>query len=262
MNPRTIAIEAAGAMPEITSLVHDLRNPLAAILGSAEALISSRLSEPQVDRIARNLYGASVRMKELLDEVLTRYRGPGRDLESSDLRELITSAVDKVALAAEAQSMQIVQNVPGNLVITLDRQRIQRVLVNLFVNALDIMPFGGTIQVSAIPERHSVLIKVRDTGPGIAPEIRDRLFQPFATAGKAGGLGLGLALSRQAVLDHGGQMWVESVSQGACFAFCLPSTGRRRRYQNRPPWARLCDPSTRTRRIGGAASSDSLSGSS
>jgi len=85
---------------------------------------------------------------------------------------------------------------------------------------------GGTIRILAIPERHSVLIKVRDTGPGIDPEIRDRLFQPFVTAGKPGGLGLGLAFSRQAVLDHGGQMWVESGGQGACFAFCLPSTGR------------------------------------
>ena len=132
--------------------------------------------------------------------------------------------MDKIALVAEAQSVQIVQNVPENLVITLDRQRIQRVLVNLFVNALDVMPGGGTIRISAILERHSVLIKVRDTGPGIAPEIRDQLFQPFATAGKAGGLGLGLAFSRQAVLDHGGQMWVESGSKGACFAFCLPST--------------------------------------
>jgi len=71
-------------------------------------------------------------------------------------------------------------------VITVDRQRIQRILVNLFVNALDAMPGGGTIRILAIPERHSVLIKVRDTGPGIDPEIRDRLFQPFVTAGQAG----------------------------------------------------------------------------
>jgi signal transduction histidine kinase len=226
MNLRATVVEPAGAIPEITSLVHDLRNPLSAIHGGAEVLISSRLSEQQVLRIARNLYGASVRMKELLDDVLTRYRGTDRGVESSDLRELVASAVDKIALVAESQSVQIVQNVPENLVIAMDRQRIQRVLVNLFVNALDVMPRAGTIRVSAIPERSSVLITVRDTGPGIDPEIRDRLFQPFATAGKAGGLGLGLACSRQAVLDHGGQMWVESGSQGACFAFSLPITGR------------------------------------
>src|SRR5436309_930668 len=110
MNPRITVAEPAGAIPEITSLVHDLRNPLSAIHSSAEVLISSRLSEPQVQRIARNLYGASVRMKELLDEVLTRYSGTDRGVESSDVRELVTSAVDKIALVAEAQSVQIVQN--------------------------------------------------------------------------------------------------------------------------------------------------------
>lgn len=225
MNVSTTVDEPTGSIPEITSIVHDLRNPLSAIHGSAEMLITSRLSELQVHRIARNMYGASVRMKELLDEVLTRYSGAETGVESSNLRELINGAVDRITLVAESQSVQIVQRVPENLAVVLDRQRIRRVLVNLFVNALDVMPGGGTLRISATPERYSVLIKVRDTGPGIAPEIRDRIFQPFATAGKANGLGLGLALSRRAVVDHGGQMWAESGSQGACFAFRLPSTG-------------------------------------
>jgi signal transduction histidine kinase len=224
MNLGTTVAETATTMPEITSLVHDMRNPLSTIHGGAEVLISSTLSESQVHRIARNLYNASIRMKELLDEVLTRYRGTHTVVERSDLRELVTSAVDHVALVAEAQSVQVVQSVPENLVIILDRQRIKRVLINLFVNALDVMPRGGTIRISAIPERYAVLIKIRDTGPGIAPELRERLFQPFATAGKANGLGLGLYFSREAVIDHGGQMWVESGSHGACFAFRLPMT--------------------------------------
>jgi two-component system, NtrC family, sensor histidine kinase HydH len=225
MNARTLN-EPVRVLPEITSIVHDLRNPLSTIHGSAELLISSRLSEPQIQRIGRNMYGASIRIKELLDEVLTRFRGGERGAEPTDLGELVASAVDKIALVAEAQSVEIVQNVPQDLVLPLDRQRIQRVLVNLLVNALDVMPDGGTIRISALMEKHSVQITVRDTGPGIAPEIRDRIFQPFVTAGKASGLGLGLAFSRQAVIDHGGRMWVESGSVGACFAFCLPRTGR------------------------------------
>ena len=223
MNVRTIVNEQPGSIPEITSIVHDLRNPLAAIHGGAEILIGSRLSEPQVQRVARNLYRASVRMKELLDEFLTRCRRKDDGVESSDLRELVAGAVDKIAFLAESQSVQIVQNVPENLVIAVDRQRIQRILINLFVNALEVMPDGGTIRISAIRQGHSVLIKVRDTGPGIAPEIRDRLFQPFATAGKVNGLGLGLALSRQAAVDHGGEIWAESSLHGACFAVRLTS---------------------------------------
>ena len=82
--------------------------------------------------------------------------------------------------------------------------------------------------MSAVSEPDAVVFRVRDTGPGIAPEIRGRLFQPFATAGKQGGRGLGLAFSRQAVIDHGGDMWAESVSEGACFAFRLPAIPMRR----------------------------------
>ena len=223
MNVRTIVNEQPGSIPEITSIVHDLRNPLSAIHASAEILIGSRLSEPQFQRVARNLYGASVRMKELLDEFLTRCRRKDDGVVSSELGALVAGAVDKIAFLAESQSVQIVQNVLENLVIAVDRQRIQRILVNLFVNALDVMPDGGTIRISAIRQGHSVLIKVRDTGPGIAPEIRDRLFQPFATAGKVNGLGLGLALSRQAAVDHGGEIWAESSLHGACFAVRLTS---------------------------------------
>src|SRR5437764_13289 len=77
----------------------------------------------------------------------------------------------------------------------------------------------------AAATRRSVLFRVRDSGPGIASEITDRLFQPFATAGKTDGIGLGLASSRQTVLDHDGEMWVESSLQGACFVVSLPIAG-------------------------------------
>ena len=114
------------------------------------------------------------------------------------------------------------ESVQAGLSLVLDRRRIQQVIVNLLVNSLEAMPNGGSIHISAVTDCRTVVIRVQDTGPGVAPEIRDRLFQPFATAGKPNGVGLGLACSRQAVIDHGGEMWTESSGQGACFAFCLP----------------------------------------
>lgn len=145
-------------------------------------------------------------------------------MEFCHVGELVASAVDKIALLAECQKVYIVLSVPENLSMIADRLRIERVLVNLLVNALDVMLSGGIVRISALAVGPSILIKVRDTGPGIAPGIRDRLFQPFATAGKPGGLGLGLALSRQAVIDHGGDMWAESTARGACFILRLPRT--------------------------------------
>jgi signal transduction histidine kinase len=168
------------------------------------------------------MYGASLHMKELLDELLSRWASREKETELCDLRDLVTSAVDKIAAIAESQSVRIVQNLPDRLVIGVERQRVQSVVVNLLVNALEAMPTGGIIDLSAVFDEDSVVVQVRDSGPGIAAEIHHRLFQPFATARKANGFGLGLALSRQAVIDHGGEMWAESSRQGACFSFRLP----------------------------------------
>ena len=101
--------------------------------------------------------------------------------------------------------------------------RVGRVFVNLIANAIEAMPAGGDVRISAETSGESVQVEVRDTGNGIAPEVRDRLFRPFATAGKKSGLGLGLALARQTVRDHGGDMWLASEpGPDACFRFRLP----------------------------------------
>ena len=95
--------------------------------------------------------------------------------------------------------------------------------LNLIDNALEAMPGGGRLRIAAETYDHSVVVRVQDTGPGIAPEIRARLFQPFVTAGKKNGVGLGLAFSHQTVLDHGGELWADAESkEGARFFVKLP----------------------------------------
>lgn len=206
-----------------SSIVHDLRNPLAAVYGGAEMLMDSRLSTPQVQRLARNMYRASTRIQDLLQDLLNVSLGKAGQLERCDLRSVAAGAASSLAAATEAQGVKVEIHVPDNLGLLLDRQRIERVFVNLMGNAIEAMPQGGTITVSAAEEDGSVLIEVQDTGPGIAPEIRERVFQPFVTARKANGVGLGLLLARQAVVDHGGDMWVKSTpGLGACFCFRLP----------------------------------------
>ena len=82
---------------------------------------------------------------------------------------------------------------------------------------------AGEVRITAEMQDAAAVVHVEDTGPGIAQEIRAQLFQPFVSAGKRNGLGLGLALSRQAVMEHGGDMWVESEpGRGARFSFRLP----------------------------------------
>jgi len=205
------------------SIVHDLRNPLAAIYGGAEMLVDGDLPPAHVKRLAGNIYRASRRIQEMLQDLLNVSRGKSGSPEMCRLREVASAACDSLAAAAEAQSVTVQLSIPPEIELPLERSRMERAFVNLVGNALEAMPEGGEVRISAALEDGSAVVHVEDTGTGIAPEIRSKLFQPFFSVGKRNGLGLGLALSRQTVQDHGGDMWVESEpGRGARFSFRLP----------------------------------------
>jgi signal transduction histidine kinase len=208
-----------------SSIVHDLRNPLAAVYGGAEMLVDSELTAPQVKRLAANIYRASRRIQELLQDLLNVSRGSARGAEICKLREVAEAGCESLLAAADTQRVHFLVEIPEAIELPLERNRMERVFANLAGNALEMMPDGGRIRISASAGNGFVIVEVRDTGPGIAPEIRDNLFEPFVSAGKKSGLGLGLALARQTVLDHGGDMWAESEpGGGACFRLRLPVT--------------------------------------
>ena len=87
---------------------------------------------------------------------------------------------------------------------------------------IEAMPGGGSVRVHADRGAGEVVVSVEDDGPGIPADIADQLFQPFVTAGKKNGMGLGLALSRKTVLSHGGDLWAERMGPGARFLLRLP----------------------------------------
>ena len=205
------------------SMVHDLRNPLAAIYGGAEMLVDADLPPAHVKRLAGNIYRASRRMQELLQDLLNVSRGKGSAPEMCRLREVASAACETLAPAAEQQGATLALGIPADLEAPLERSRMERAFANLIANALEAMAGTGEVRITAEMLDGAAVVHVEDTGPGIAPEIRAQLFQPFVSAGKRNGLGLGLALSRQTVLDHGGDMWVESPpGRGARFSFRLP----------------------------------------
>jgi signal transduction histidine kinase len=206
-----------------SSIVHDLRNPLAAVYGGAEMLVDSDLPPAQNRRLAQNIYRASRRIQELLQDLANVARGKKGATEPCNLRDVICAAVEDSRQTAELQNVQIHVEVPADLELPLERARMERVFLNLIGNALEMMPGGGEVRIVSRREPGSIMVTVQDTGPGISPEIRSRLFQPFVTAGKKNGLGLGLALSRQTLVDHGGEMWIETTGErGARFGLRLP----------------------------------------
>ena len=202
------------------SIVHDLRNPLGTVFSGAEMLMELDPAPTQVKRLAANIYRAAGRMRELLADFAGASCGNGSTSEICKIREVITAASEVALPAAEKHGVQILNDVPCGIETSLERSRMERVFFNLISNAIEAMPQGGKIRIGARKADNCALIDVQDTGPGIPVEIRDRLFEPFVTAGKDHGLGLGLALSRQTVRDHGGDMWTEPAA-GAHFVVRL-----------------------------------------
>lgn len=206
-----------------SSIVHDLRNPLAAIYGGSEILVDTQPTADQTRRIAENIYRASRRIQELLDDLVRVTRGKTSMEESCNLRQLVREALLSMEPAAHAQAVKFDVDIDPDLEVHADRPRIEGVFVNLVQNALDVMPKGGDVRISAAVEGAFAMVEVADTGPGIANEIRAQLFQPFVSHGKKNGLGLGLALARQTLLDHGGDLWAApGEDKGARFILRIP----------------------------------------
>jgi len=183
--------------------------------------MNSDTTSTQVKRLAANMYGAAGRVRELLTELNSVACANGSRAEICDIRELIASASEAASSATKNQRVQILLDVPVQVELLLARSRMKRVFLNLITNALEAMPGGGELRIGVRRAGDHVLVEMEDTGPGIPHEIRDKVFEPFVTAGKENGLGLGLALSRRAVLDHGGDMWIEPAA-GARFVIRFP----------------------------------------
>lgn len=210
-----------------SSIVHDLRNPLAAIYGGAEMMVDTDLTPQQAKRVAANIYRSSRRIQEMLDDLLQVTRGRSGPRALCRLDDLLRQCIESFQPAAAAQNVRIRVDIPAGLEVSVERRRMERVFQNLLDNAIEVLPVGGEIAIEARTKDGKVEIEVSDTGPGIAPDIRGQLFQPFVSHGKKNGLGLGLALSRQTVLEHGGEMWAtDREGGGASFTIQLPLAAR------------------------------------
>jgi signal transduction histidine kinase len=214
-------LQVAGNSNELAfSIVHDLRNPLSAICGCAELLVTANLDPEQTRRIAGNIRRAGEQMKNLLTSIVSVAKGRAEDIQSCKLSEILSAACDAAGVARR-DDINMVVHASQEIELWMDRRRMERVFLNLITNAMEAIPSAGTICITASESDNRIQVTVEDTGPGIPAEIRGRLFEPFATAGKKDGLGLGLAFSRQAVRDHGGDLWAEP-SRGARFVMRLP----------------------------------------
>lgn len=209
-----------------SSVVHDLKNPLTIISIAAEVACQESSTpaarQTSLERIGKQLE----RVTSMVNDILEFTRGtPARmALAATDYGAFVKSTVEELRKEIARKAVEIeFDGAPPHLKLLLHPQRLERVFCNLIFNAVDEMPGGGKIRLRFEATNGDVITEIADAGKGIAPQIIERLFEPFATYGKTKGTGLGLSISRRIIEEHGGRIWARNGKEGgAVFAFSLP----------------------------------------
>ncbi len=219
----------------VATVSHELRTPLASIVGFAE-LLSERDPEPEArKRYVRTIHNEARRLTDLINDFLDLQRmEEGRfrlSIEPFDLDELLREEVELFSGQSPAHALDL--RVPDQpLRVAADRDRIAQVLANLLSNAIKYSPAGGPVSVVAAQADGAVRVAVTDSGVGIPAGQQERLFEKFfrvdsSDTREIGGTGLGLALCREIVEAHGGQIGFETMQgRGSTFSFSLPAAQR------------------------------------
>ncbi|WP_194288961.1 MULTISPECIES: PAS domain-containing sensor histidine kinase [unclassified Nocardioides] len=221
----------------LANISHEIRTPLTSVLASAELLAETPL-EPDQRMLVGSLARNGERLRSLVDDLLDFSRIEAGalllDRRPMDLRAVVAGSVERVRAAAEATRLGITVRIDEELPAALvgDPERVAQVLANLLGNAVKFTHRGGVAVDVEVAERTTevvkVLVRVSDSGIGIASEEQDRLFETFSQADPTitrqyGGTGLGLAVCRQLLTLMGGAIWVQSApGEGSTFSFVLP----------------------------------------
>ena len=208
------------------SIVHDLKNPLNVIGISAE-MAAMDTATLEVRRAARDRIRKQIdRLSDMINELLEFTRGSTAAvvLAKGSYADFVKQFVEEIRTEVAAKSVTIeLENQPPNVALLMNPKRLAHVFYNIIHNACDAMPDGGTVKLRFEQTDREVITEIEDTGRGIAPEIAPRLFEAFATYGKAQGTGLGLSICRRIVEDHRGRISSRcEPGRGAIFCFSLP----------------------------------------
>ncbi len=216
----------------VANVSHELKTPLTSIQGFAQALVDGTANDPESVRTAAQVIAdEAARMHRLVLTLLdlARLDAGTADLrrETVALRPLLENLRLHFRPQAQAAGVRLTLDVPADLTITGDGDRLAQVFTNLLDNALKHTPRGGEVGLQAHRTAEGVEVSVRDTGEGIPPEAQKRIFERFYRGDKArsgGSAGLGLAIAREIVRAHGGDIVVRSTpGKGSVFVVKLPA---------------------------------------
>jgi signal transduction histidine kinase len=216
----------------IAMVSHEFRTPLTSIHGYVSLLLEEEERLPPDDAhylkvVARN----TERLHRLVTDLLSSAQHDGRPMDivrvPTNVSEIVRASVESARPAAEEKDLSLTVEMPSHLRIMVDPQRFAQVVDNLVSNAVKYTPTGGSVSVSLTGFDDHVELAVTDTGIGIDPTDRDRLFTRFfrtrdAEERSIQGIGLGLSITKKIVETHGGRIEVESSEEGSTFLVWLP----------------------------------------
>jgi signal transduction histidine kinase len=221
---------------------HDLRTPLASLRAMLDALTDGVVADPETTtRYLRQSQAEIVRMNALIDDLFELAQMDAGNLalryDAGSLADLISDTLEGFSARAQARGLTLHGSVDSQVdPVWMASDKIGRVLRNLIENAIRHTPAGGDIQLGAEVQDGMILVSLKDSGDGIAPEDLPRIFERFYRGEKSrsregfdsGGAGLGLAIAKGLIESHGGRIWAESApGRGTVMKFTLPRSGRR-----------------------------------
>ena len=208
-----------------SSISHDLRHSLAAVVANAEFLCESSLTPGQREDLYAEIRVAVDQMTDLIESLLefSRTRESLRPTYG-DVRSAVERAMQGVKAHPEFQRIRIRISAEGSTDGWFDFKKLERALLNLMLNACEVVPAeSGKIDIGLRRKGENLEIRIADNGPGIADTVRDRLFEPFVSHGKENGTGMGLTVVQKILQDHGGDVAVEQTSaSGTTFRVSIP----------------------------------------
>ena len=204
-------------------LAHEIRNPLAGIEGAAAIVERSGANEEQRKEFLGIIKEESRRLNRLVTHFLEFARPRPPEFRLTDIGELLESVIHLVSRTSPRADILFEKQVaPDPPLLKCDPEQMKQVMLNLILNAVQAMPDGGRIVVSAKQEHGTLKIRVKDEGTGIPSEAVESIYDPFFTT-KETGTGLGLPVAYQVIQQHGGELVLEENSgKGACFAISIP----------------------------------------
>ncbi|QEL17751.1 sensor histidine kinase [Limnoglobus roseus] len=218
------AEQLAWAGQMAAGIAHEVRNPLMAIKLMIQALAAGRTGDRLRPRDMQVLEDEIVRLEQIVGSFLDFARPPRPDKKPIEVGPLVQGVADRVRGRAVVQGVDVVVEVRRPVVADVDANQLQQVLYNLLFNAMEAQPAGGVVRVRVgTPSDNPVLeICVEDEGPGLAADVRDRVFEPFVST-KEAGMGLGLSICRRIVEGHDGEITAaDAAGGGAAFVVRLP----------------------------------------